>query len=101
MAADFIVGLREHIAAQDRAGGLTAAKIELAQEGVAIAKAKAPVDEGDYKAGIQVGRRGASGVGVEFTDWKSRLIEYGTKETPEYAVAAQTADQLRNGGSES
>lgn len=97
MAADFIVSLREHITEQDRSGDLTDAKVELAREGVAIAKSKAPVDEGDYRDGIQVGRRGASGVGVEFTDWKSRLIEYGTEETPEYAVAAQTAEQLRGG----
>ncbi len=95
MAADFIVGLREHIVEQDRAGGLTDAKVEMAKEGVAIAKSKAPVDEGDYRDGIRVGRRGASGVGVEFTDWKSRLIEYGTDDTEEYAVAAQTAERLR------
>jgi Bacteriophage HK97-gp10, putative tail-component len=96
MAADFIASLRQHVAEQDKEGNLTDAKIAMAQEGVAIAKAKAPVDEGDYRDGIQVGRRGASGVGVEFTDWKSRLIEYGTEGTPEYAVAAQTAEQLRS-----
>ncbi|MGQ9348947.1 HK97 gp10 family phage protein [Mycolicibacterium gilvum] len=97
MAAEFIVGLRQHIAEQDSEGNLTDAKVEMAKEGVAIARAKAPVDEGDYRDGIQVGRRGASGVGVEFTDWKSRLIEYGTQETPEYAVAAKTAEQLKQG----
>lgn len=98
MAAEFIVGLRQHIAEQDREGNLTDAKIEMAKEGVALAKSRAPVDEGDYRDGIQVGRRGASGVGVEFTNWKSRLLEYGSENNPEYAVAAQTAEQLNRGG---
>jgi hypothetical protein len=93
--ADYVAALRKHVEGMDEAGSLTDAKIAMAQEGVAIAKSKAPVDEGDYRDGIQVGRRGATGVGVEFTDWKSRLIEWGTDDTPEYAVAAQTAEQLR------
>ena len=95
MAADFVVGLRDFIAEQDEVGNLTDAKIAMAEEGVAIAKANAPVDQGAYRDGIRVGRRGASGVGVEFSDWKSRLIEYGTEDTPEFAVAAKTSEQLR------
>lgn len=98
MAADFVVGLRQHILEQDREGGLTDAKVALAQEGVEYAKSKAPVDEGDYRDGIKVGRRGASGVGIEFTNWKSRLIEYGSVHNPEHAVASRTAEQLRASG---
>lgn len=86
--------MKNFVADQDRSGGLTDAKIAIAQEGVDIARALAPVDEGDYRNGIRVGRRGASGVGVEFTDWKSRLIEYGTEDTPEHAVAAKTVERL-------
>lgn len=96
--ADFVAGLRDHIVEQEHAGNLVEAKIAMAQEGVEIAKAKAPVDTGDYRDGIRVGRRGASGVGVEFTDWKSRLIEYGSIHNPEFGVAAQTAEQLNRSG---
>lgn len=95
--ADYVAALRKHVADMDEDGSLTDAKIAMANEGVAIARSKAPVDTGEYRDGIQVGRRGATGVGVEFTNWKSRLIEWGTEDTPEYAVAAQTAEALRAG----
>lgn len=94
---DFIVGMRQHIKDEDAAGNLTEYKILEAREGVAIAKSIGPVDEADYINGIQVGRRGASGVGVEFTDWKSHIIEFGSVDTPEFAVIARTAERMRNG----
>lgn len=97
MAADYVAALRKHVAEMDENGSLTDAKIAMAEEGVAIARSLAPVDTGEYRDGIQVGHRGASGVGVEFTNWKSRLVEWGTEDTPEHAVAAQTAERLRNG----
>ena len=66
-------------------------KLELAADVVEYAQSIAPVDQGDYKKGIKVRRRGKTGVSVEFTDWKSDLIEYGTADTPEFAVRARTA----------
>ena len=97
MAADYVAALRKHVAEMDESGSLTDAKIAMAKEGVAIARSLAPVDTGDYRDGIQVQQVGASGVAVAFTNWKSRLIEWGTEDTPEHAAAAKTAERLRNG----
>lgn len=91
---DFIVALNKHIAEDE---SITEAKLVMAREAAAYARSIAPVDEGDYKDGIQVGRRGASGVGVEFTDWKSHIIEFGSVDTPEFGVIARTAEHFRNG----
>ena len=46
-------------------------ELAVAREGVRYAKSIAPVDEGDYRDGIRVGRRGNRGVAIEFSDYKS------------------------------
>lgn len=91
---DFIVALRKHIADDE---SITEAKLVMAREAAEYARSIAPVDEGDYRDGIQVAHRGASGVGVEFSDWKSHIIEFGSVDTPEFGVIARTAEHFRNG----
>lgn len=91
---DFIVALNKHIEEDE---SITEAKLAMAREAAAYARSIAPVDERDYINGIQVGHRGASGVGVEFTDWKSHIIEFGAEgNKPEFAVIARTAEHFRN-----
>jgi hypothetical protein len=98
MPADFIVAMRKHI---DEDESITEAKLVMAREAAAYARSIAPVDEGDYRDGIQTAHVGASGVGVAFTDWKSVFLEYGTvtpsgkPHTPEFAVMARTAEHFR------
>lgn len=92
MAADFIVALKKHIEDDE---SITEAKLAMAREAAAYARSIAPVDQGDYVRGIQTVHVGASGVGVAFTDFKSRWIEYGTVDTPEFGVAARTAEHFR------
>ncbi|MCG7596357.1 HK97 gp10 family phage protein [Mycobacterium sp. PSTR-4-N] len=70
-------------------------KVAVARQGVEYARAKAPVDEGDYRDGIRVGREGNSGVMIEFSDWKSHFIEFGTENQEPNPVRAQTEDYLR------
>ncbi len=99
MPADYIVALQQHIAEDE---SITEAKLVMAREAAAYARSIAPVDEGDYRDGIQVQHVGASGVAVAFTDWKSVFLEYGTvtpsgaPHTPEYAVAKRTAEHFRS-----
>lgn len=90
---DFIVALNKHIEEDE---SITEAKIMMAREAASYARSIAPVDEGDYRNGIQVGHRGASGVGVEFTDHKSAWIEFGTEDMEPHAVIARTAEHFRN-----
>lgn len=71
-----------------------AAKLELANEIADYAKSISPEDEGDYIGGIKVRRYGKTGVGVVFTDPKSNLLEYGTIDTPAFAVLAKTAEHF-------
>lgn len=69
-------------------------KVAVANQAVEYAKSIAPVAEGDYRDGIRVGRRGNSGVAVEFSDWKSHFVEFGTEDTPPRAVRARTETQF-------
>ena len=98
MAADYIVAMQRHI---DEDESITEAKLMMAREATAYARSIAPVEEGDYRNGIQAVHLGASGVAVEFSDWKSVFLEYGTANehgtpvTPEFAVAKRTAEHFR------
>ncbi len=76
------------------------AKVELGTQVVEYARSIAPEDQGDYKDGIVVIRRGKSGVGVDFTDEISNLVEYGTEDTPEFAVRARTIAYFGGTGDE-
>lgn len=91
---DFIVALNKHIEEDE---SITEAKLVMAREAAAYARSIAPIDQGDYRDGIRVANRGASGVGVEFSDHKSHWIEWGTVDMPEHAVIARTAEHFRNG----
>ena len=73
-------------------------KLELADEVVDYAQRIAPVDDGEYRDGIKTRRRGKTGVSVEFTDPKSNLIEFGTEDTPAFAVRAKTEAFFRGVG---
>ncbi|GAS95464.1 uncharacterized protein RMCC_2430 [Mycolicibacterium canariasense] len=96
MAADFILAMKKHIEEDE---SITEAKLVMAREAAAYARSiapVAPVDGGDYRDGIQVQHVGVSGVAVAFTDYKSVWIEYGTVDTPEFAVAARTVEHFRD-----
>lgn len=60
-------------------------KFELAQEAADFARSIAPVDTAEYRDEIAAKRDGA-GVYVEFGSEISNLVEYGTEDTPEFAV---------------
>ena len=59
------------------------------------AKSIAPVDEGDYRDGIRVGRRGNRGVAIEFSDYKSHWVEFGTEDQEPNPVRAKTENHLQ------
>ena len=67
----------------------------MAREGVRYAKSIAPVDEGDYRDGIRVGRRGNRGVEIEFSDYKSHWVEFGTEDQEPNPVRAKTENHLQ------
>lgn len=69
-------------------------ELAVARQAVDYAKSIAPVDEGDYRDGIRVGRRGNRGVVVEFSDYKSHWVEYGTEDMQPHAVRAKTETHL-------
>lgn len=73
----------------DRDPQIVAAKQELAQQAVDYAQSIAPVDEGDYKRSIRVKTKGHE-VSMVTADYKAHWIEYGTEDTPEFAVFAKT-----------
>ena len=75
---------------------ILAGKMALAQEVVDYAQSIAPVDSGDYKAGIRVRRYGKSGVGIEFSDDASSFVEYGTEDTPEFAVMRKSIEHFQS-----
>jgi hypothetical protein len=59
------------------------------------AKAAAPVDEGDYRDGIEtetgMGKDGIQGR-VNATWWTSHFIEFGTDDTPTFAPMRRGAE---------
>ena len=76
---------------------VVAYKLFVAAQARDYAKSIAPVNEGEYRDGIRIGRKGTKGVMVEFSDWKSHFIEFGTGDpapTPEYAVRARTENKF-------
>ena len=73
---------------------VVAYKLAVAKQAVDYAKSIAPVDEGDYRDGIRVGRFGNSGVMVEFSDWKSHWVEFGSVHNEEHAVRARTENRF-------
>ena len=71
-------------------------KLALAQEVVEYAQSIAPVDTGDYRDGIRARRYGKTGVGIEFSDDASSFVEYGTADTPEYAIMRKSIEHFQN-----
>lgn len=85
-----------------------------AEEMVVYARSIAPKRHGDYAAGIRVVESNAIKATVGATNWKSHMIEDGTKgdpegthsrfgrdtPTPEFAVMARTADHFGHGSIE-
>lgn len=70
-------------------------KVAVARQGVQYARSIAPVDEGDYRDGIRVGRLGNTGVAIEFSDWKSHFVEFGTEDQEPNPVRARTENHLQ------
>lgn len=73
---------------------VVAYKLAVAKEAVDYAKSIAPVDDGEYRDGIRIGRKGTKGVLVEFSDYKSHWVEYGSAHNEEHAVRARTENQF-------
>lgn len=71
-------------------------KLELANEVADYARSISPVDSGDYRDGIKVRRHGRSGVGVHWTAEHSNIVEYGSEDTPAFAVRAKTVEHFGN-----
>jgi hypothetical protein len=69
-------------------------ELAVARQAADYARSIAPVDDGDYRDGIRVGRRGNRGVVVEFSDYKSHWVEYGTEDMPPHAVRAKTENHF-------
>ncbi len=63
MPANYIVAMQQHIEEDE---SIIEAKLVMAREVAAYARSIAPVDEGDYRDGIQVQHVGASGVAVAY-----------------------------------
>lgn len=74
------------------------AKREMAQQVVEYAQSIAPEDEGTYKRGIRLRRRGATGMSVEFSDPKSNLIEDGSKHNQPFHIKARTEAHFNQQG---
>lgn len=85
--SDFIPA--DEIAEAIKGNQVHQAKLELAQRGVDYAKSIAPVDTGKYRDLIEV-EDDDDEVYVAFNDEISAIIEYGTEDTPEFAVLART-----------
>lgn len=73
---------------------VVAYKVQVAKEGVRYAQSIAPIDQGDYRSGIRVGRVGNSGVEIEFSDYKSHWVEFGTEDQEPNPVRARTENHL-------
>lgn len=73
---------------------VVAYKLAVAKQAVDYAKSIAPVDDGDYRDGIRIGRKGTKGVLIEFADYKSHWVEYGSVHNEEHAVRARTENQF-------
>lgn len=69
-------------------------KVAVARQGVQYARSIAPVDDGDYRDGIRVGRVGNSGVAIEFSDYKSHWVEFGTEDQEPNPMRAKTENHL-------
>ena len=71
----------------------------MANEVVPVWKANAPVDTGNYRDSIKVTKRASSGKGeVGATDSEANLVEYGSKNNPEYAPRAKTEAHFNQPG---
>lgn len=71
-----------------------AAKLELAKQAAEYAKSIAPVETGTYRDSIHV-RQGGATVWVGFEDEKAHLVEYGSVDTPEFAIRAKTEEHIK------
>ncbi len=69
-------------------------KIKLAEKAVVYAKRISPVDTGEYRDrwGVEVDGRN---VDVVNTDPIANILEFGSEDTPEFAVRAQVQAKFR------
>lgn len=76
---------------------IVAYKLMVAKQAVEYAKSiapVAPVDGGEYRDGIRIGRFGTKGVLIEFSDYKSHWVEFGTVNQASNPVRAKTENQF-------
>lgn len=73
---------------------VVAAKLELANKAAEYAKSIAPVETGTYRDSIHV-RQGGTTVWVGFEDPKAHLVEWGSVDTPEFAIRAKTEEHIK------
>lgn len=83
-----------------RSAEVTRAKLELADAVVEYARSISPEDTGKYKRDTKVRRRGKNGVSVEWADPVSNIIEYGSDDTPEFAVRAKAVEHFAGLGAD-
>lgn len=84
MAVEYRANLRSMGAYLRRSEALQTATMELAADIAAVARRIAPVDSGDYRAGIRTQPRPGRdrvGAAVEATAAHSAALEFGTKRT--------------------
>jgi len=76
---------------------VVAAEIDVAERAADYAKSIAPEESGDYINAIHVVHNGDT-VAVVFGDPAAHIIEYGSVDTPEFAVRARTEAYFNGGG---
>lgn len=101
MAGDTVdideASLQEIYAAISEDPAVIAAKMELATRAQDYARSIAPSQTGAYRDSINA-RRGGNTVWVGFEDEQAHIIEYGSVDTPEFAIRAKTEEHINNDG---
>lgn len=72
---------------------VVAAKLKIAEEAADYWKSISPVDSGAYRDSIKAHQNGTD-VWVEASDPAAPFIEYGTKDTPEFAPRQKTDEHF-------
>lgn len=87
-AQGFDVSDRAELQAQILAG-----ELDLAEQAADYAKSISPEETGDYRNNINIHQNGES-VWVGFDDEAANIVEYGSVDTPEFAIRAKTEEHF-------
>lgn len=72
---------------------IIAAELRLAQDAAEYARSIAPEETGAYRESIVVEQSGDT-VYVAFNDPAAHIVEYGSEDTPEFAIRAKTEEHF-------